>query len=648
MLYLCRVRLVECVIEELLKKYDLYHSSIICGGNVKFNINYLPGEKIYVSLVFSYDEKEDKYSCDIDNNGDFKNIFLPKIVERFLSKNVKVSVRKIMGKSDQGTLIIQRNDLKDYLIIRNCKKDIMDFIELLQKCFNYMSNNKNDSMIIFNEEYRDYDDYMKYNILFDFAMYKNNYYNGKSEIDNDDLLTLNIARLAYSYEDDDVWDKIIDDYKNNNNVAKICYSFKECKFDKESIYTKALSFAEFEKNNDTLIHSNEVAISEALEAVKNNISYFDNNFLDYWKEKQLEYNKATDEEKEAISIDFINSADANRAKNNKVDIISKLIKIKEEKEVKIVNDTQDVEIIDEDQEIFKMLSEDEIKKDAEFEAKRLFKLEQENRKLQRDAEEYAKEILKHEKEYREIKKSADDQAKKILELIEENEKLKKMAEENALYLLQREKLEDEIEKRKHDDNTPVKSQDIDKINNLLHAISEVKNLDFAVKHPVIMQELSTLEEKTITYLTTHKNIVIDEDIIVPIEKEEMLETKPVIELLSMVRNAYTSSFDFEKDGRHTLINFNPVDSDTYRVSLVSIKGDDEDLLMDVFFEDYQLTDNVLKELCDIYKENSVIVASKIDNIPPDKADYLVIDNLNNAIRFMDCNRALIDKVKKYL
>jgi hypothetical protein len=163
-----------------------------------------------------------------------------------------------------------------------------------------------------------------------------------------------------------------------------------------------------------------------------------------------------------------------------------------------------------------------------------------------------------------------------------------------------------------------------------------------------MQELSLLEEKTITYLTTHKNIVKDEDVIVPIEKEEMIETKPVLELLSMIRNAYTSSLSFEKDGRHTLINFNPVDSDTFRVSLFSIKDDNEHLLMDAFFEDYQLTDKVLEELCDIYKGNSVIVASKIDNIPPDKADYLVIDNMDNAIRFMDCKREFIDKVKQYL
>ena len=107
--------------------------------------------------------------------------------------------------------------------------------------------------------------------------------------------------------------------------------------------------------------------------------------------------------------------------------------------------------------------------------------------------------------------------------------------------------------------------------------------------------------------------------VVPIEKEETIENKPVIELLSMIRTAYDSSHTFEKDGRHTVISFSPVDEDTYRVSLYSIKDNEEDLLMDAFFEQYQITDKLLEDLCNIYKEGTVIVASKIDNIPPDKA-----------------------------
>ncbi len=70
--------------------------------------------------------------------------------------------------------------------------------------------------------------------------------------------------------------------------------------------------------------------------------------------------------------------------------------------------------------------------------------------------------------------------------------------------------------------------------------------------------------------------------------------------------------------------------------------------MDAFFEEYQLSDDVLKEICDIFSTDAVIVASKIDNIPPNKADYLVIDNMDNAIKFMDFKRELIEKIKEYL
>ena len=66
----------------------------------------------------------------------------------------------------------------------------------------------------------------------------------------------------------------------------------------------------------------------------------------------------------------------------------------------------------------------------------------------------------------------------------------------------------------------------------------------------------------------------------------MVETKPVIELLAMIRNVYVTSHDFEKDGRHTVINFTPVDEDTFRVSLYSVKEDNEEVLMDAFFEQY--------------------------------------------------------------
>lgn len=653
------------MVEELLSKYDLYHSSIINGGKIKFNINYLPDGNVYISLVALINDEEIKTTIDALDNDDFKNYYLPKILERFFSKNIKVQIRKIMGNSDQGTVVIQRNDLKDSLIIRNCSIKVMDLVELLHNCFSYISNNKVDSMIIFDESYRQYDNYLKYNILFDYASYRVALYDDAQEIDKDNLLLLNIARYAYSFEDLDVnvWEEVKNNFKDNEKVAEICETFKSNNYIISNNYTEALVLAEFEKNNDMLVQSNGLIVEEAEKACKEKVNFFDNSFIDYWTNKQKEYEKTANEELSAICIDFLDSRDLyknvtyiskEKSKNNKDKLlISKIKKISEEKNnfSSIINDPIKEEdmVEDEVEKIFSSIDKDQIKIDAEEQAKRIIQLEKERDELAKAADEYARIILKNANDYKMIEESSKIQALKIIELEKQNMELKRMADENARYIFEKEKVyQEEADIRKENVDIPVKSQDIDKINNLLYAISTVKNLDFSVNHPTTMQELSLLEEKIVTYLTTHKNIVYEQDVVVPIEKEEMLETKPVIELLSMIRNAYTSSHSFEKDGRHTLINFNPVDEDTFRVSLFSIKDDEEDLLMDAFFEQYQLTDNVLQELCDIYKDGAVIVASKIDNVPPNKADYLVIDNMDNAIRFMDCNRTLIEKVKEYI
>ena len=654
------------MVDELLKKYDLYHSSIINHGKIKFNINYLPDGNVYISLVSLINDDEKKYTIDALDNDDFKKYYLPKILERFFSKNVKVQIRKIMGNSDQGTVIIQRNDLNDSLIIRNCSKKVMDLIDLLKKCYSYMSNNRVDSMIIFDESFRQYDNYIKYNILFDYASYKHAISNESNEIDNDTMLLLNIARYAYTFDElnvNDIWEEVKKNFLENERVSQMCDLFKSNDYSEESVYSRVLTLAEFEKNNDMLIQSNSLAVEEAEKACNDGVLFFDSNYIDYWTNKQEEYKNSANEELQAISIDFLDSRDlyenvtyiSKEKSNNNNDkiLISKIKKISEEKNnfSSIINDpiSEEDMVEDEVEKIFSSIDRDQIKIDAEEQARKIIQLEKERDELRRAADEYARIILTSTNEYESIKRSAKAQALRIIELEKQNMELKRMADENARYIYEKEKLyQDEFEARKETDDTPVKSQDIDKINNLLYAISSVKNLDFSVNHPTTMQELSFLEEKIVTYLTTHKNIVHEQDVIVPIEKEEMLETKPVIELLSMIRNAYTSSHSFEKDGRHTLINFNPVDEDTFRVSLFSIKDDEEDLLMDAFFEQYQLTENVLEELCKIYKDGAVIVASKTDNVPPDKADFLAIDNMDNAIRFMDCSRAIIDKVKEYL
>ena len=654
------------MVEELLNKYDLYHSSVISGGKIKFNINYLPDGNVYISLVALINDEEKKETFDTVDDEYFKNYYLPKILQRFFSKNVIVNIRKIMGSSSQGTIIIQREDLKDSLIIRNCSINVMNVVELLHNCFNYISNHRVDSLLIFDEAYRQTDNYIKYNVLFDYAYYKNAVFNNTYELDKDELLLLNIARFAYTYDDldtENVWDEVRKSFPDNEKVVEICDKFKNNDYNENNEFTKALILSEFEKNNDMLIQSNRYIVEEADRACKAGVNFFNESFISYWDEKRRESHKTANEGLEALCIDFIDSHDLfdgqNRPKREKniavVDnnIVSKIKQIKEEKNTfsEIINNPieDNIEIEDEVDQLFSNLDEKEIKMAADDQAKRIIKLEQERDELKSAADEYAKIILKNAKDYKMIEESSRLQALKIMELEKQNQELRQMAEENAKYIVEKEKLfQDEAEKRKEDDDTPVKSQDVDKINNLLYAISAVKNIDFSVNHPTTMQELSFLEERIVTYLTTHKNIVHEEDVIVPIEKEEMIETKPVIELLSMIRNTYVSSHSFEKDGRHTLINFNPVDEDTYRVSLFSIKDDEEDLLMDAFFEQYQLTDKVIEELCSIYKDGAVIIASKTDNVPPDKADYLAIDNMDNAIRFMGCSKDLIEKVKNYL
>lgn len=655
------------MVEELLNKYDLYHSSIINGGKTKFNINYLPDGNIYISLVAMINNEEVKYSQDTVDSDDFYNCYLPKILQCFFSKNVKIKIRKIMGNETQGTIIVERTDLKDVLIIRNCSVKIMDLVTLLYDCSRYVSNYKVDSMIIIDENYRQYDNYIKYNILFDYAKYKNALSIDYDAINQEDLLMLNIARFAYSLEDskeEDIFLEVQKCFPANSKVEEICNQFKNNDFKEENKLSHILNFAEYEKNNDMLIQNNTVEVEQAYEACKNGVKYFDSNYVDYWINKQKEYENSANEEYQAICIDFIDAHDLYKKvafttkNNNKKEkngnlIISKIKKIKEEKNsfTSIIKDPiKKEDLVEEEVEkIFSALDKDQIKIDAEEQAKKIIQLQKEKEEIEKAADEYARTILKNEKMYKMIEESAKVQALRIIELEKQNEELKKLAEENARYIIEKEKeLQDEAELRKEINDTPVKSQDIDKINNLLYDLSVIKNLDVTIEHPTIMQNIEILEEKLITYLATHKNIIHEDPVMMPIEKEEMIERKPVIELLSMIRNAYVSSHSFEKDGRHTLINFNPVDEDTFRISLYSIKDDSEDLLMDAFFEKYQLTENVLEEICDIYKNGAVIVASKTDNIPPDKADYLVIDNMNNAIRFMDCERNIIDKVKEFL
>ncbi len=662
------------MIGEMLEKYDYAHSQIISGSKVNFNINYLLDNQIYISIVAKKGEIEEKFTYDFYDTDNFKEYILPKIFERFLSKNIEVKMRRVMADEEHGTLIV--DGLNDSLIIRNCSNEEMDLFEILSKAVIDVTNiydySKNSSIIFNNTETEKFNNYIKYNIIFDYAKYKteyNVYYDSinsvnvdeSSKQDDESLFILNIARFAYTLDGSttSVWDQIEKIYDDNDRVKEVCDGFRYIE-DEYSLYVKALILAEFEKNNDLFLHYNDVAVEEALKACDNAVDFFDNSYLLYWENKKRYYGTVLDNERQLICMDFIDAYDLTQKQEvfeentydvrdfkeskNKKSVIARLKEIKNNNLAFLnVDDGKDSngDLID--------IDHDEIISSADEEAQKIIEALEEREQLRKDAEEFAKTIIAKEKEQKKIVEEARIQARELLRIKEENEELKRLARENAEFILDRQrKLEEEERLRQEEINTPVKVSDIDKINGLLNAISVVKDLDFAVNHPTVMQELTFLEEKINTYLVTHKNIVHEENVIEIPGDEQVFETKPIIELLAMISNAYVSSHEFEKDGRHTVINFYQADEDTYRVTLCSVKDNSEDTLMDAFFEYYQLSDNVIEELCNIFKRDAVVVASKTDNVPPDKVDYLVIDNMDNAIRFIACPKDLIDRVKMYL
>ena len=289
---------------------------------------------------------------------------------------------------------------------------------------------------------------------------------------------------------------------------------------------------------------------------------------------------------------------------------------------------------------------DELRKLAEENARIIFDKDyQENRTIVRDAKEYAKIIFDKQEERRKLIKAAEEQAKRIIALEKENAELKRLAEENARNLFNRENsYKKEMKLKEIVDSEPMTSKDVDKLYALLNALTGVEELDFAVNHPSVMQEIFNLENKVETYLSTHK-IVAREEKIIPVTEIE--DRKTNVELLDILRNAYSESHNYEKEGRHSLINVTP-ELNKIKVTLYSIKNDSDDILTEVYFDEDFFDDTTIKELCDIYSTGSVIVASKTDNIPGNLQDYLVIDNQDNAIKFMGCKKDIIERAKAYL
>ena len=286
--------------EELLREYDLFHTTLIYGGVIKFNINYLNNKKVYVSLVGLINNVETNSRYDFDNDEEFKSFVLPKIIERFLSKNYGIKSRRIMGNDENGTLIVDRNDGKDTLVIRNCSKEVMNVVDKFISALNSLNdvNYYHSNKIIIDENSNEvYENYIKYNLLFDYAYYRNNYLKSNSSLasdieksikDEDDdstnkLLVLNIARYAYMFEGnqkENLWDEIKETYKDKEAVKKICDAFKDIENQEDPKYKDALVLAEFEKNNDQFLHTSDHILELAEEAVREGVNFFDDSYVE--------------------------------------------------------------------------------------------------------------------------------------------------------------------------------------------------------------------------------------------------------------------------------------------------------------------------------------------------------------------------------
>ena len=289
---------------------------------------------------------------------------------------------------------------------------------------------------------------------------------------------------------------------------------------------------------------------------------------------------------------------------------------------------------------------EDLKKLAEENARIIFDRDlQQNREIIRDANEYAKIIYAKQQERNSLLRAAEDQARRIIALEKENSELRRLAEENARNLFNREnRYRNELRLREIVESEPMTNTDVDKLYALLNALSAVEELNFAINHPTIMQQIIELENRVESYLATHK--VTERDITVtPVTEKEDRQTNT--ELLGIIRNAYVQSHNYEREGRHSVINVVP-ENNKVKVTLYSVKNDTDDILTEVYFDKDFFDDNTIKELCEIYSTGTVIVASKTDNMPGDLQDYLVIDNQDNAIKFMGCKRDIIEKAKAYL
>ena len=664
-----------------LSDYDMYHSSL--NENIlQLNMKFLNDN----SVIFSLSElkqdiivKKSEYIFNFDF--DFKSRIFPKIFLYFISSNSSVNIEK----EKDNLLCLSNKDKKEKFFIENCPESFIKILESLYKDVSILNSITDRSIDIKDEKNDKISRYVSCNLalfyakyrtefldndgscnFFDIKNYKNflNKEKRDNKTENKKFVVLDVARYAYSIgiNNGNVWDQIREQYNEDNVIEDICVTFKNRDYDSDSIFNKALMCAEYEENNKNYIMNNIILVNEALDAAKEDVLFYSNGFLEYWDRKKRFYKLVENDELVKICNDFLNSNrlilhndavdNIKKTNNSKENLVTKLKNIKKENLNNFSNIINNPVILKTEQIRFRDEEHDKLAIGGQEQAKQLIDALNEREKIKRDAEEFAKIILKEQRERREIIKMAEEQAVKIMKLEKENVMLKKLAEENAKYIFENnKKYNEELKLREELDESPIKSSDIDKINYLLNALSNVKELDFSVNHPTTMQTINLLEQKIFTYLLTHKNIIdssINKDNDSSIdENTDFNETKTPTELLAIIRNVYSTSQLYVKDGRHTVVNIT-YDDNKYRVVIYSVKDDNDDILTDVLFDSYYFTSEVIKEICDIYLNDAIIVASKTDNIPNGYGDYLVIDNHDNAMKFMGCPVEIIEIAKTYL
>ena len=452
-------------------------------------------------------------------------------------------------------------------------------------------------------------------------------------------------------------DKKLNDLKDSRETVKFVVDPEEEKeLTKAAEESAKILFEREEENNEIVrmaeenakeifereIKSNNISIEDLVKRIDAKIDELQRQEEEERKERERMEKEKIDLEDDVDIQELINKIDQKLEQLREEDKNPNKFIVSSEEEGKLVRAAEQYAraIFDKEKE------RKEIEEAAEEQAWRIVELERENAQLRVMAEENAKDIF--EKEQRDSKalvQAAEEQAKRIIELEKENDELKRLAKENAKSIFNRDnRYEEELKLREGIDNTPVPKGDIDKILNLYNALTEVEGLEFAINHPTVMQEVNELEEKITTYVSTHKNIV-EETKVEEITTDKEDNTLP-INNIDTIRNAYVGSMAYLREGRHTVINIVEVE-DKYKVSLYSVKEDLYDVLTEVFFDRQFFTEDVIKDICEIFKKDSVIIASKIDNIPNGYQDYLVIDNLENALRFMGVKKEIVEIAKKY-